>query len=81
MDSAGQETAGLRIGVTVQLRAMVPNVPPLCLALPARGRMERAQLRDVEVLEKYVDIGQGCRSICCTSKSVEQQCRRSLSRA
>ena len=81
MASAGQEAAGLRVGVDVQLRTMMPHMPTLRLALAAGRGVKRAQLRDVEILEELIDIGQGCRSICCTSKSVEQRCRRSLSRA
>lgn len=65
----------------MQARAMQMHVPALRLALSARRGMERAELRDVKILEKLIDVWQGCRSICCTSKSVEQRCRRSLSRA
>jgi hypothetical protein len=43
--------------------------------------VQSAQLRHVKIFEKLIDVGQGCRSICCTSKSVEQPGRRSLSRA
>jgi len=81
MASAGQEAAGLRVSVNMQLRTMMPHMPTLRLALAAGRGVKRAQLRDVEILEELIDIGQGCRSICCTSKSVEQRCRRSLSRA
>lgn len=81
MASAGQEAAGLRVSVDVQLRTMVPHMPALRLALAARRGVKRAQLSDMKILEKLIDIGQGCRSICCTSKSVEQLCRRSLSHA
>ena len=67
--------------MNVQPRAMQADMAALRLALAARRGMKRAQLRDVKILEELIDIGQGCRSICCTSKSVEQQGRRSLSRA
>jgi len=81
MASAGQEAAGLRVSVNMQLRTMMPHMPTLRLALAAGRGVKRAQFRDVEILEELFDIGQGCRSICWTSKSVEQRCRRSLSRA
>lgn len=67
--------------MNVQPLAMAEHMAALHRAFTARRGMERAQLRNVEILEKLVDVGQGCRSICCTSKSVEQRGCRSLSHA
>lgn len=81
MASTRQKAARLRISVNVQARAVQAHMAALHRALAARRGMERAQVRDVEILEKLIEVGQGCRSICCTSKSVEQPGCRSLSHA
>lgn len=67
--------------MNAQARAMTTHLAAMhCAVIPIRG-VKRAQMGEMEIFEKLIDVGQGCRSICCTSKSVEQPGCRSLSRA
>ena len=57
MASAGQEAARLGIDCACSKRGVKPRVLALLIALIRARRMKRAQMREVKIFEKLVEIG------------------------